>query len=139
MRIQGYVAGPAGGLQAIAAESWVPYQLLTNPGPAHPDYVSGHSTYSAASAAVLRLFTGSDAFNHSVTIAARSMLYDPALPTAELTLRWDTFTLAACEAGLSRVYGGIHFADADLAGRRLGEQVGAAAFVKACNHWKGQV
>ena len=137
-RIQGYGAGPAGGLQAIAGEAWLPYQPMTAPGPAHPDYVSGHSTYSAASAAVLRLFTGSDTFNHSVTIRARSSLFDPALPAADLTLNWDTFTFAACEAGLSRVYGGIHFSDADLAGRTLGEQVGAAAFQKASRYWLGQ-
>ena len=137
-RIQGYGAGPAGGLQSIAGESWLPYQLLTNPGPAHPDYVSGHSTYSAASAAVLRLFTGSDAFHHSVSFTARSMLYDPTLPTADTALGWDTFTYAACEAGISRVYAGIHFADSDLAGRALGEQVGAAVYVKASNLWLGR-
>ena len=138
-RIQGYGPGPAGGLQAIAGDAWLPYQPLTNPTPAHPDYVSGHSTYSAASAAVLRLFTGSDAFNHSASFAARSMLYDPTLPAANTALGWDTFTYAACEAGSSRVYGGIHFHDADMAGRALGERVGAAAYVKACNHWLGQV
>ena len=137
-RIQGYGAGPAGGLQAIAGEAWLPYQQLGAPTPAHPDFVSGHSTYSAASAAVLRLFTGSDAFNHSVTIRARSSQLDPALPSADLTLRWDTFFYAACEAGLSRVYGGIHFPASDLAGRSLGEQVGVAAFQKARRYWLGQ-
>ncbi len=137
-RIQGYGAGPAAGLQAIAGEAWLPYQPMTAPGPAHPDHVSGHSAYSAASAAVLRLFTGSDTFNHSVIIRARSSLFDPALPAADLTLNWDTFTYAACEAGLSRVYGGIHFSEADLAGRSLGEQVGAAAFQKASRYWLGQ-
>ncbi|WP_426211439.1 DUF6851 domain-containing protein [Massilia sp. TWP1-3-3] len=136
-RIQGYGAGPAAGLQALAGEAWLPYQLLANPTPAHPDYVSGHSTYSAASAAVLRLFTGSDVFKHGVAIPKRSMLYDPALPSAESSLGWDTFTYAACEAGSSRVYGGIHFPDADLAGRTLGEQVGAAVFQKARSYWLG--
>ena len=137
-RIQGYGNGPGGGLQAIDGESWLPYQLLTNPTPAHPDYVSGHSTYSAASAAVLRLFTGSDVFNHHVDIPAHSLPYDSTLPAADMTLGWDTFTYAACEAGTSRVYGGIHFPDADLNGRALGEKVGAAVFAKACNHWLGR-
>jgi membrane-associated phospholipid phosphatase len=137
-RIQGYAAGPAAGLQSLAGESWLPYQPLTAPGPAHPDFVSGHSTYSMASAAVLRLFTGSDVFKHSVTIPAHAMLFDPALPAKNLTLSWETFSIAACEAGLSRVYGGIHFADSDLAGRTLGERVGTAVFERARRYWLGQ-
>ena len=122
----------------MSGEAWLPFQPLTAPGPAHPDYVSGHSTYSAAAAAVLRLFTGSDAFNHSVAIRARSSLYDPALPSADMALRWNTFNYAACEAGASRVYGGIHFHDADISGRALGEQVGVAAFQRASRCWLGQ-
>jgi hypothetical protein len=136
--IQGYGAGPAGPLQAIAGEAWLPWHPLSAPGPAHPDHVSGHSTYSMASATVLRLFTGSDVFNHSVAIPARSMRFDPALPAANASLGWDTFTYAACEAGASRVYGGIHFHAADMAGRGLGEQVGGAAFQKARAYWLGQ-
>jgi hypothetical protein len=137
-RIQGYGAGPAGGLQTIAGEAWLPWQPLSAPGPAHPDFVSGHSTYSMASATVLKLFTGSDVFNHNVAIPARSMRFDPALPEANASLGWDTFTYAACEAGASRVYGGIHFHAADMAGRGLGEQVGSAAFQKARAYWLGQ-
>ena len=115
----------------------MPYQLATSPTPAFPDHVSGHSTYSAASAEVLKLFTGSDAFNHSVTIPARGLTLDPTLPAAPLTLAWDTFTYAACEAGTSRVYGGIHFHNADVMGRSLGAQVGAAVFAKASRLWLG--
>jgi len=130
--------GPAKGLRAVAGESWVPYQQAFNPTPAHPDHVSGHSTYSAASAAVLRLFTGSDAFNYRVTMNARSLLYDPALPVRELTLAWDTFTAAALEAGRSRIDGGIHFPNADVAGQQLGERVGATVFAKAQAYWLGR-
>ncbi len=137
-QILGYGAGPAGGLRTIAGETWIPYQQAISPTPAHPDYVSGHSTYSMASATVLRLFTGSDAFNHSVALTARSSVFDPALPTADTALGWDTFTYAACEAGFSRVYGGIHFPSADLAGRAMGELVGAAAYDKARCYWLGK-
>jgi hypothetical protein len=137
--MQGYSAGPAGGLQTHDGAAWLPFQPLFAPCPPHPDFVSGHSTYSMASATVLRLFTGSDVFNHSVAIPARSLRYDPTLPAADAALGWDTFTYAACEAGSSRVYGGIHFPAADLAGRGLGEQVGSAAFQKARCYWLGQV
>ncbi len=130
--------GLAGGLRTISGEAWVPFHLPTFPTPPFPDHVSGHSTFSAASAEVLRSFTGSDAFNHSITIAPRSMLYDPALPSAALTLQWATFSAAAAEAGASRIQGGIHFEAADSAGRTLGRQVGAAAFQRAQNLWLGR-
>ena len=137
--LQGYgFDGPAGGLRTITGAAWVPYHLPTFPTPAFPDHVSGHSTYSMASATVLRLFTGSDSFKHSITLAPRSMVLDPALPAAPVTLAWDTFTYAACEAGVSRINAGIHFPQADLMGRSLGEQVGAAVFAKAQSYWMGR-
>lgn len=136
--IRGYgLEGVAGGLKQIRGDTWVPFQAPGFMGPPFADHVSGHSTYSAASAEILRRFSGSDNFNHSVTLAATSLLIEPALPAAALTLRWDTFTYAACEAGLSRVYGGIHFDNADKAGRELGALVGNAAYEKAYCYWSG--
>lgn len=130
--------GPAAGLRTIPGEAWMPYQCPSGPTPPFPDHVSGHSTYSTASAEVLRRFTGSDAFNHGQTVAARSLLTDPAVPATEVRLSWSTFTDASCEAGLSRVYGGIHFSAADTQGRTLGAQVGGLAFDKARRYWLGQ-
>ncbi|UUZ48048.1 hypothetical protein LP420_34495 [Massilia sp. B-10] len=103
--VRGYgPGGPAAGLSQISGALWTPYQLPSNPTLPFPDHVSGHSTFSAASAEVLKRFTGSDAFKHSVSIAAGSLLLEPALLMAAVTLRWDTFSAAACEAGVSRVY-----------------------------------
>ena len=130
--------GPAGSLRQVTGASWVPYHLPTFPTPSFPEHVSGHSTYSAASATVLRLFTGSDAFSHSVTVAAGGMLFDPRLPNAPVTLAWDTFSSAAREAGASRIYAGIHFPNADAGGRTIGELVGAAVFAKAQGYWLGR-
>ncbi|UUZ53647.1 hypothetical protein LP419_33975 [Massilia sp. H-1] len=70
--------GPAAGLSQISGALWTPYQLPSNPTLPFPDHVSGHSTFSAASAEVLKRFTGSDAFKHSVSIAAGSLLLEPA-------------------------------------------------------------
>jgi len=138
--IRGYgFDGPAGGLRQIAGEAWVPYLLATAPTPAFPDHVSGHSTFSAAAAEVLKLFTGSDTFNHGVTLAPRSLTLDPAVPTNAVTLSWPSFTYAACEAGTSRLYCGIHFHNADVAGRTLGGVVGAVVFNKARCYWMGQL
>jgi hypothetical protein len=45
-----------------------------------------------------------------------------------VTLAWEAFSEAADEAGLSRLYGGIHFRDGDLNGRALGREVGRDAY-----------
>lgn len=123
----------------ILAENFVTYQRPGgDPSPPFSEYVSGHSAFSAAGAEVLRLFTGSDAFGGSVTFAPGSTLFDPTVPHAQTTLAWDTFTAAADEAGMSRLYGGIHFEDGDLNGRTLGRTVGAAAFDTAALFWNGE-
>jgi hypothetical protein len=131
--------GPAGGLCSILGEQWVPFQLMTFPTPPFPEHVSGHSSFSAAAAEVLRRFTGSDSFGASYTRLAHSMVIEPGLPTGDLTLSWTTFTAAAEQAGISRVYGGIHFDNANAAGLALGRQVGAAVFAKAKRLWEGSV
>jgi hypothetical protein len=136
--IMGYgPQGPAGGLQPIAGEAWLPYQPMTFPTPPFPEHVSGHSTFSTAAAEVLRRFTGSDAFGASYTKAARSMVVEPSLPSSDLTLGWATFSEAAQQAGMSRIYGGIHFDNANAAGLELGRTVGAQVFAKAQGLWTG--
>ena len=125
-------AGPYQGTQVIDGAGWRPYQPETFLTPPFPEYVSGHSTFSAAAAEVLRRFTGSDAFGAFVTRPAGSSLIEPgAVPATDVTLRWDTFSAAADEAGRSRRYGGIHFETADLAGRELGRRVGALVWERA--------
>ena len=117
---------------------WIPYQPVTFPTPPFPDYVSGHSTYSAAAAKILELWTGSDRFGDSVTLPAGSSKIEPGTtPAHAITLRWEAFTDAADEAGISRRYGGIHFRAADLAGRLLGRVVAFAAWQKAQTYLQG--
>lgn len=119
-------AGPFQGVRSISGDTWQPYQASTFVTPAFPEFVSGHSTFSAAAAEVLKRFQGSDFFPYSVTIPAGSSHFEPGLvPAVDTTLSWSTFSEAADEAGLSRRYGGIHFVDADLEGRKLGRLVGA--------------
>ena len=43
-----------------------------------------------------------------------------------IVLQWDTLRDAAAEAGVSRLYGGIHIPDGDLRGRLMGQQVAGA-------------
>jgi hypothetical protein len=131
------LAGPAGAMTQIAAESWRPYQLDSFPTPPFAEYVSGHSTYSSSAAEVLKLFTGSDRYGGSRTQSARSMRIDEKLPSAAMTMSWATFTQAAEQAGMSRLYGGIHFSDGNTAGLALGRKVGVSAFAKAQSYWNG--
>jgi len=130
--------GPDKGTVKMDGSQWIPYQQATFPTPPFPDYVSGHSTYRAAAATILRLWTGSDRFGNSVTLPPGSSKIEPGItPLKMVTLRWETFTDAANEAGLSRRYGGIHFREADLAGRLLGRLVAYRAWSKAESYFDG--
>jgi len=103
-----------------------------------PEYISGHSAFSAAGAEVLRRFTHSDYFGASVTFPAGSSPIEPgATPAQDVTLYWETFTDAANEAGISRRYGGIHFETGDLVGRVTGRLVAIQAWKKAKSYIYG--
>ena len=116
--------GPGKGTVTMDGRFWIPYQPTTFPTPPFPEFISGHSTFSAAGAAVLRLFTGSDKFGDSVTFPG--VIEDRAGSDSifPLTLRWETFTDAANEAGISRRYGGIHFRAGDLRAGRWDRSLG---------------
>ncbi|MEM8679779.1 MAG: hypothetical protein AAGF97_10545, partial [Planctomycetota bacterium] len=52
-------------------------------------------------------------------------------PSQELTLQWATYYDAADEAGISRLWGGIHIPDDDFAGRIMGSVIGLDAYAHA--------
>jgi hypothetical protein len=91
--------------------NWTP--LLQTP--PFPEYLSGHSTISAASATILTHFFG-DNFSFSDSTEMRY-----GLPPRSFT----SFRQAANEAAISRFYGGIHFMDAIENGLKQGDRVGA--------------
>jgi hypothetical protein len=120
--------GPGRGTQRIRGEHFQSY-LATPP---FPEYTSGHSAFSAAAAAVLRLVTGSPYFGATYTFKAGTSTIEPGVtPTRDVVLSWATFDQAADEAGLSRRYGGIHFRQADVESRDIGRRIGAAAWKRA--------
>jgi len=126
------------GTRLIRGEAWFPYQPTTFPTPPFPEYSSGHSSFSAAGAEIFKLFTGSDRFGASVTLPAGSSLVEPGLtPATDVTLSWPTFSDAADEAGISRRYGGIHFEQGDLDGRRSGRLAARDAWAKAQTYFDG--
>jgi hypothetical protein len=131
--------GPYQGTKTIRGQDWVPYQRANFVTPSFPEYLSGHSTFSAAAAMLLKAATGSDTFGMSETKAAGSSRVEPgAVPAAPVTLSWKSFTAAADQAGISREYGGIHFNDGDYEARQAGELIGLQVWSKAKSYFNGK-
>ncbi len=100
-------------IRRVIDPAWEP--LLNTP--PFPEYPSGHSTQSGAAAAVLTAMFGEDfAFEDATHV-------DDGLPARS----FPSFAAAAEEAGLSRLYGGIHFRAAIERGLEQGVCVGAHA------------
>jgi hypothetical protein len=89
--------------------AWIPLSTKTAP---DPSYLGAHSATSFAAAEVLRLSLG-DQIVLDVTSESLS----------GVTRHFTSFSEAAEEAGLSRIYAGQHFRFDHLAGERLGQQV----------------
>ena len=126
-------SGYGEGTQTILASDFITYQTPESDlSPPFAEYVSGHSTFSTAGAEVLKQFTGSDEFGASVFFPPGTSRFETGLtPQNNITLTWDTFSDAADESGISRLYGGIHFVEGDLNGRALGREVGNAVYQQA--------
>ncbi|GAA5502301.1 hypothetical protein Dxin01_02045 [Deinococcus xinjiangensis] len=52
-------------------------------------------------------------------------------------IEWATYFDAADQSGQSRIWGGIHIEPDDLAGRRVGHEVGVAAAALAHRYFDG--
>jgi hypothetical protein len=127
------------GVAWILAVDWVPYQAPTFVTPAFAGYFSGHSTFSRAAAEVLTGFTGSEYFPGGLaewTVQAGSLKFE-AGPSKDVVLEWATYFDASDQAGISRLYGGIHISADDLTGRRVGAECGQAAWALARRYYDG--
>jgi len=148
--------GPNRGTRSIPAATWSPFQQLTFVTPPFPEYVSGHSTFSRVAADLLTRYLGSDTLYDGRTVTARDIDGDGAPdllgrhvalagsslvedgPATDIELRWPTLRAAADEAGLSRLYGGIHIQDGDLRGRELGARVAERVAETADRYFAGE-
>ena len=92
---------------------WTP--LLNTP--SHPDYISAHSIFSNAAAVIL-----ARSFNQPIKFTVSSS----SLPGVRRT--YSSFEAAAQEAGISRIYGGIHTATANRTGLQVGRSLGNYVF-----------
>jgi membrane-associated phospholipid phosphatase len=91
--------------------TWLP--LITTP--PFPEYVSGHSTQSSATAEILTAQFGS-----SYTFSDSSKIADGNF----LPRTFANFTDMASEAAISRLYGGIHFRNGNEKGLACGKAIG---------------
>ena len=120
--------GPHKGTQTIKGENFQPY-IGTPP---FPEHVSGHSNFSRSAAVILQRYTCSDHFDGCTEIKKGGSSIEPGTtPKQDIILEWPTFTDAAEQAGMSRLYGGIHFAKGNKDGQLLGEAIGNHAWQKA--------
>lgn len=134
-----------GGCDWILGVEWLPYQQRTFVTPPFAGYTSGHSGFSRASAEVLALMTGDEYFpgGYGAFVASTgSEGFDLGFefgPNQDVPLTWATYYDAADEAGLSRIYGGIHPAMDDFPGRILGSQAGIVSFEESQRYFNGEV
>jgi len=122
------------GVTWIRAVEWLPYQRESFVTPPFASYTSGHSSFSRAAAEVLSRFTGSEFFPGGLgtfTAPQDTFLEFEIGPTSPVELQWATYYDAADEAGISRLWGGIHVPADDFGGRIMGSQVGIDAFDRA--------
>ena len=82
--------------------------------PPFPEYTSGHSVITAAAATVLTQQLGDNIPFHDTT----------ELEYLGLERSFSSIQQAADEAGISRLYGGIHYRSAIEQGKKQGQQVG---------------
>jgi hypothetical protein len=129
----------AAGVGWIRAVDWVPYQRATFVTPAFAGYVSGHSTFSRAAAEVMAAFTGDPYFPGGLSQQTVSTgdLVTEAGPSRDVTLQWATYFDAADQAGISRIFGGIHIPADDFAGRQIGSTCGRDAWALAQRYFGG--
>src|SRR5262249_35662729 len=91
-------------IRATMDSTWEP----AIPTPPFPEYLSGHSTVSGAAAETLTRILGAVPFEDSTSITL-----------GHAVRKFSSFRAAADEAGLSRIYGGIHYPLSDAESRKL--------------------
>lgn len=150
--------GPYQGVGLTNISEWRPYQASNFVTPPFAAYTSGHSTFSAAAAEAMRLFFSGDNYKGPACDRVREgeSLFEPRsdaipgvsdqpntgpnsqgyVPADDVVLCWETFTDAADQAGISRLYGGIHIRADDISGQAVGRAVGRAVYDKVTSMYQ---
>ena len=102
-------ASSDGNPDTVEDANWSP--LLNTP--PFPAYTSGHSTFSATAATILTRLLGD---NTSFSTTSQGV--------PNVSRSFTSFSSAAVEAGMSRIYGGIHWQYDNIDALNSGEQLG---------------
>lgn len=94
------------------------WDVFAPPTPPVPDYPSNHSVNGAAGAEILKDFFGTDNISFDETSSS--------LPN--ITRHYNSFSGAALDNALSRVYVGYHFRNACMKGLEQGKKIGKFIF-----------
>lgn len=136
----------------VSSSLWKPYQPYTSITPSFPDFISGHSTFSSVGARILNKLIGNNLLNlnlsidgtfmkyvsplfsnnnkiedrfylHCFTIFPQSSEIEHTVPNKAITLTYSSWDDMALEAGISRIYGGIHYDSSNYAGYLVGNKI----------------
>ena len=130
------------GVRWILSDTWMPYQKASFVTPSFPGYISGHSTFSRSAAEVLAAITASPYFPGGLgtfTAPSNTFLKFEKGPSQDVQLQWATYFDASDQAGISRLWGGIHVSVDDLTGRIAGSQCGQSVWRLAKTYFDGTV
>ena len=135
----------------VSGDMWTPYQEERMISPPFPDYISGHSTFSAAAAHVLTESLGPN-IGDEIKISTEQLLMcapifkdqphemfklnefyvnkntsliQQGVPKERIVFKHATWEDLAWEAGMSRIYGGIHIQSSNIEGLKCGKRIGA--------------
>ena len=142
---------------------WLPYQESNFVTPPFPDFVSGHSTFSACASRIIYQMTKKNSIDLRGVLIQGDLLklLNPILfanldnsqfnlcrigilpgssaidtknttPLSGCGLEWNGLDEMADEAGMSRLYGGIHYNSSNQAGLSLGREIASVI----CNKYK---
>jgi hypothetical protein len=131
----------------ISGDQWIPYQVQSFVTPPFPDFPSGHSHFTQAFANTMNKWFGATISKNTVTydlqtlystsftsnqtaafgdfvLPAGSSAVEPGVtPAAPVTLSFDTWQDMADQAGMSRLFGGIHTISAHYASQTTANEV----------------
>lgn len=137
----------------VSSTVWTPYQETDFVTPPFPDYISGHSVFSASASTILSECLGiepvdvdsmfsqeeltlisplfsSEKYNKEfcnmsrIFLAPNTSIIDSQYPYTITCLSYGTWNDMANECGKSRIYGGIHTQCANGTGLLLGDMIG---------------
>jgi hypothetical protein len=129
---------------------WLPYQESRLWTPPFCDFVSGHSGFSSVGSFFMTKFFGSNITNLDISISSdelkmlsplykdyygapidlsllliipNSSVIEQNMPSEPIYLKFNTWDEIALSAGISRIYGGIHYVSSNYYGLWIGNEV----------------